>query len=148
MNTVSRTDSRRPLGVTLIALLFLISSLLTLGALIVGLIEPSWVFSLHDALRGDILNARNHAVAHFVVAAIYAAMAMGLWRLQMWARLVVLFVTGASLFGALIGIVLGPAATPMTRPAAVGFLWFSAILSGVIVMYFNRTQVKVAFRKP
>lgn len=83
-----RADFRRPLGVTIAALLFLISSLLTLGVLVLGLLEPAWIFSLH-ALRGDILNARNHAEAHFVVAAMYAAMAVGLWRLPMWARLAV-----------------------------------------------------------
>lgn len=146
MNRIPGSDFKRPFGVTLVSLLFLASSLLTLGVLVLGLVQPEWISSLHH-VGEDIQSAGDHPAAWFLVTILYGAIAGGLWRLQSWARLAVLFVTGASLITAIAGITLATAIKPLTNRPIAGFFWFSAILSGVIVLYFRQDRVKLAFSK-
>ena len=134
-------SSERPLGVTMIALLFLLSSLLTFGVLLLGVLQPAWIASLRH-LGQDIKAAGSNVGAFVLVGASYAALAAGLWRLQRWARFIIMFLAGTSLIIAVAGIALGVLSH---RPLPV-FLWFSAGLSGIIVLYLRQSRIKAAFR--
>jgi hypothetical protein len=132
----------RPLGVGVVAVLFAFSSFLTFVVLLLGLIQPAWISSLHH-IGPDIEAAGNHIGSFLLVGAAYAGLAAGLWRLRNWARLAVLFLAGTSLMLALAGIAV---AAMIHRPVA-GFFWFSAGLCGSIVIYLRQSHVKAVFRK-
>jgi len=73
-NTPLRTERRRPLGITIIALLLAIEGI---GALILALLSIAVAFSTPIALIGTVISV--------LIGLISLALAYGLWTLQPWA---------------------------------------------------------------
>src|SRR5262245_17212534 len=144
--------SRRPLGITVLALSFWVSVpwMALLGGL--WLVDPA----AHEAIiRGLSPGGSGPAGIHLGMGALLpfyyfgmtagmAALAVGLWRLRNWARLVVLAMVGASLLGLL------ASAESLWRAADAGawaLFLVRVALSVAVIGYLVGRRVLNAFRQ-
>jgi uncharacterized membrane protein (DUF2068 family) len=112
------SQKRRPLGVTLVAILLIIIGIISL-------------------VSGLILLVIIVGIIPLVLGIAYLVMAYGLWKGRNWARIISLILAG-------IGIVMGIVYIIQDN---LGGGIASLIINGVIIFYLNRPNVKAFFRK-
>lgn len=142
--------SKRPLGVTIVAVYWLLGAALFLMVLVAGLLQPaggSGFFS--GGLAEDVQSARGHIGTRLILIVIFAAIGLGLWSLQSLARRVVLVITGVHLVLQTIKLA-RPASVTAASPSRPGtaFFWFTTVMSAAIFLYMVQPQVKRAFTRP
>lgn len=141
--------ARRPLGVTIVAVYWLLGAALFLMVLVAGLMQPaggSGFFS--GGLGEDVQSARAHITARLVLIVIFAAIGLGLWSLQSLARRVVLVITGAHLILQTIKLARPASVTAAPSRPGTAFFWFTTVMSAAIFLYMLQPQVKRAFTRP
>jgi hypothetical protein len=138
---------KRPLGVTFLALFYLLGAVLFLVLLVIGILEPEGASVFHRSNLGqDIQHIHNRLGLHLIVVVIFAGIGLGLWFLQSWARRTVLIIAGAHLVRQALVI-----ASSAVVPAAASrhpmgtFFWFATSISTAMVVYLLQPPVKRAF---
>lgn len=139
---------KRPVGVIILALFYLLGAVLFLVVLMVPILRPASVAALHTSNLGqDIQHAQTYKGVHTLLILIFAGIGLGLWFLQSWARRIVLLIAGVHLARQII-VVLSSAVHPAAFQQSWGYFWFSTSLSAAMVVYLLQPQVKRAFAKP
>lgn len=124
----------RPLGITLLALLAIVSGLLAVCA---GLVAFG---AFGVGVLGSLLGAGSGAGA--LIGGIYGVvwgsvsilLGLGLWQMRSWARLGTIIVQAINLFYALFALI-GPGSVP----------WINVIISVFIIWYLMRSRVQATF---
>lgn len=119
-----RPPRRRPLGVTIIVVMELITTALLVVA-----------FAFGGTVTLPLISTDNQPIVAAIAAAISLSLAIGLWFLQKWAWTGVMLYQGVALASGLLGFVRGE--EPFTQ-LAIGVL---------IVFYLNQSEVQAAFRR-
>jgi hypothetical protein len=131
---------RRPLGVTIIAILVGIQALLLLFLAIVSLflvVLPGWTASTGGGPTGARITALVVGLLFLLFGAVSFFLAYGLWTLKRWAFMWVVIVEGASVIFGLVGLF----SSDGNRS-----IW-SFILPIIILLYFLLDRnVRAAFR--
>lgn len=138
---------KRPFGVSIISILFLVAGALFLGALMVAVLRPSVISVFHNpGLREDIQNASTYRGAHVLLALTFAGMGLGLWYLQRWARWLALLITGIGLFWDILMLALSTVIHE-GKYQNRNFFWFATFLDAAIFVYLRLSHVRRAFTR-
>ncbi|MGD0902774.1 MAG: cytochrome c oxidase assembly factor Coa1 family protein [Terracidiphilus sp.] len=138
----------RPIGVTLIALVFLwIGCCGTLFLPIIGLaggLSSLWRLALGSTIHSEAwLNTISYLLdsVWFLLYVVYAVIGFGLWKLRNWARKSVL---GISIVGIIAGLVVS---LVFVRPIifGIGVIGIAAVQFGWLSWYLMRPRVRYAF---
>ena len=119
MLRVMSRRSGRPTGVSILAVLYIVQGLISLG---MGILFGSALHSLTSGLFGGF--GYLFSGYFLIVAIFYFVIAWGLWHLRTWAR-------WAAMIGAVFGLLSFPLGT---------------LLSIIMLWYLFRPEVKAAFR--
>jgi hypothetical protein len=86
-NRCLKPRMKRPLGVIILALFYFLGTVLFILVLVIAILEPAFVSGLLNLnVRQDIEPARTYEGVHVLLILIFAAIGLGLWFLQSWAR--------------------------------------------------------------
>lgn len=145
------TSTKRPLGVTILAILNFLGAATESMLLLLAVSAPDTLRSLLAGLSPQgsgpdaLLNMGTGLALYFVaIIALMLVLGYGLWTLRNWARIITIIITAISLLGTLIGFV--------QIGAEIGL---SAVLLGLlrvglcilILWYLFKPNVREAFRK-
>jgi len=145
--------SRRPVGVTILALLFCLNAGVYLLLTGLAIVSPGSLIALLHRLSPSGLGPEtiHSSMGRFLpfyygtMTVVTSAMAVGFWRLQNWARLAMLAMIALSLAFIL------PELRPLLQAptaAAMSLTLVRFVLSGLWLWYLLRRSVRSAFRQP
>ena len=139
----------RPFGITLLAALSVVGAAFDLLLLALAILRPDLLAAVLKALSpggsGPEMQLKFAGVLPFYYAFTFAlsvAIAVGFWKLQNWARYVVLVLIGLSFLGVLAG------APGAFRAATAGAIALSLVRTALCVLvggYLLSTKVRAAF---
>ncbi|MGD0955837.1 MAG: hypothetical protein ABR953_03300 [Candidatus Acidiferrales bacterium] len=135
----------RPTGVTILAVLAFIGAgllvLAALGFLLMGGVMLSRMAGAPLGMMGGI-GVAFLAVVFLVIAVLYVVMGIGFWKLQNWARILAIVLTGLAVLFQALGVL---GALAHFHP--ILFVWRAIFLAidVWIVVYLLKPNVKQAF---
>ena len=154
LNIVVEDDFKRPLAVTVLALLVFLDAAFCLLLVILACVRPELILSAFISRHGHSPEALKAEVAGIAVFDSIAAVAnivigFGLWSLRWWARLVLLISSGAGL--ARWGVAL--LVTTLFSPTTVGHVLISIkpigiLINAAILCLLTQPEVERVFDKP
>lgn len=137
---------KRPLGVTILALLYLFGGVAFLIILSTALRTPAGVPG--SVLGHDIPTVQKFKGIFPVLSLIFAGIGAGLWFMQSWARWMLLIILGADLARRLLVLALFSIAHGAGSQRTLGsFFWFAGTINLAMFMYLRLPHVKEAFRR-
>lgn len=124
----------RPLGITILALLAILSGLFAVcaGLVAFGAFGVGVLGSLLGAGSGG--GALIGGIYGVVWGSVSILLGLGLWQMRSWARLGTIIVQAINLLYAVFALI-GPSSVP----------WINVIISVIIIWYLMRPRVQVAF---
>jgi hypothetical protein len=135
----------RPTGVTILALLGFLSAALLAGTALVMFVSATFLANLAARPGFDMLAGSGGAVfgvAFLVFAAFYLVGAIGLWKLQNWARILVIVLCGLGALLNALGLL-----TALLHFQVLSILEGAVVVALLvwILLYLLKPRVKQAF---
>jgi hypothetical protein len=140
---------KRPLGITLLALLFLwigcLGTLIFPIMILTGGVGQTWNLIAPNLIHSHALNpiaASLFSLTWYAAYVLYAFIGFGLWKLRKWALRAVTIVQWIGLAGGLIGVIVAARIQPVL---AISFGIGTLAPFGGLLWYLKRSHVRYAF---